>query len=662
MLNLPLMLRYLFFTALALFGPSALAQAEVTTPHARVSLVAPTQSVAPGTTAWVGLRIQHQPHWHTYWRNPGESGMPTTLTWTLPAGVKAGEIAWPAPKRVPTGGLINFGYEDDVLLPVAITVPSAQIAPLTLSAKATWLICKEVCIPEEGVVSLTLPVSPSAGAPGAHAGLFEKTFAATPKPFPGKVSAAKHSDGVALTFEKSVLPGVSDAALSDAFFFPFTESVIAPSAPQLAFTDATRFMLKLVAEPNAKPDAGKTLPGVLTVGQFAYEVPNVAVADATAVSAATGMTRLAAKPSPSFAPETMGAAGGDLTLWTAIALAFFGGMILNLMPCVFPVLSIKILGFAHHAGDDKSAMRAHGLAYAAGVVMSFLALAGLLLAVRAAGSNVGWGFQLQHPVVVGVLALVFLLIGLNLLGVFEVRFAPNVNAAESKRPLVNAFSSGILAVVAASPCTAPFMGAALGFALTQSSVFSLAIFAALGLGMALPYVLLAWFPGWLKKLPRPGPWMETLKKWLSLPMFATVAWLGWVLWLQLAPETDAKVPSAQISSQEKAWKVWNQADIVTENAAGRAVFVDFTAAWCVSCQANKKLVLNTDAAASAFAAKNVTLMRADWTKQDPKITDALKALGRSGVPVYVLHRPGKAPLVLPEILTVGLISDALKTL
>jgi thiol:disulfide interchange protein len=350
--------------------------------------------------------------------------------------------------------------------------------------------------------------------------------------------------------------------------------------------------------------------------------------------------------------------GGDLTLCAAFALAFVGGMILNLMPCVFPVLSIKILGFAQHAGNNKSVMRAHGIAYSLGVVATFLALAGALLAVRAAGSNVGWGFQLQHPVVIGVLALVFLLIGLNLLGVFEVRFAPQVGEGTHKNANVQAFLSGVLAVVAASPCTAPFMGAALGFALTQSAATSLAIFAALGIGMALPYALLAWFPGWLKKLPRPGAWMNTLKKWLSLPMFATVAWLGWVLWLQLAPASD--VPAAQVASEK--WLPWSDEAIASSVAQGKPVFVDFTAAWCVSCQANKRLVLNTESVGKAFAAKNVTLMRADWTKQDPKITDALKALGRSGVPVYVLHRPGKSPLVLPEVLTPGIVNEALATL
>jgi thiol:disulfide interchange protein DsbD len=291
-----------------------------------------------------------------------------------------------------------------------------------------------------------------------------------------------------------------------------------------------------------------------------------------------------------------------------------------------------------------------------------LALAALLLAVRAAGANVGWGFQLQNPIVVSVLAIVFLLIGLNLLGVFELRVATGVDVAQSKRPLVNAFSSGVLAVVAASPCTAPLMGAALGFALTQPPIFSLAIFGSLGTGMALPYALLAWFPAWLKKLPRPGSWMNTMKRWLSLPMFATVAWLGWVLWLQLSPAPADVSPPTSAAAATSVWKPWSEEAVKSEVAAGRAVFVDYTAAWCVSCQANKKLVLETDTVASAFANKNVVLMRADWTKKDPAITQALTALGRSGVPVYVLHRPGKNPLILPEILTASVVKEALASI
>jgi thiol:disulfide interchange protein len=637
-----------FFLCLAL-AHAAWAQSSAKTPNAEVSLVAQTTSAEPGKSAWIGLRIQHQPHWHTYWRNPGESGMPTAVEWKNPAGVTVGEIAWPTPKRIPTGGLVNFGFEDDLLLPMQVQIPAAQNGPLLLKARANWLICKEVCIPEEGEVSLTLNVASGTATPSAHATLFTKSFNAQPQALgelPLKSAAAQRSAKEIVL----ALDNLPTGAAKSAYFYPYVEGIVNPSAPQVAYVANGRVALQMLLAPNAA--ASKEIEGVLAVDDKSFSLKANVLEAANAIIPA-GLTKIAAT---ALAPETM--TGGDLTLWAAFALAFVGGMILNLMPCVFPVLSIKILGFAQHAGDNKSVMRAHGIAYSLGVVATFLALAGALLAVRAAGSNVGWGFQLQHPVVIGVLALVFLLIGLNLLGVFEVRFAPQVGEGTHKNANVQAFLSGVLAVVAASPCTAPFMGAALGFALTQSAATSLAIFAALGIGMALPYALLAWFPGWLKKLPRPGAWMNTLKKWLSLPMFATVAWLGWVLWLQLAPASDA--PAAQVAAEK--WQPWSDEAIASSVAQGKPVFVDFTAAWCVSCQANKRLVLNTESVGKAFAAKNVTLMRADWTKQDPKITDALKALGRSGVPVYVLHRPGKSPLVLPEVLTAGLVNEALATL
>jgi len=442
--------------------------------------------------------------------------------------------------------------------------------------------------------------------------------------------------------------------------------------------------------------------------------------------------------------------GGEsnLTLLSALLLAFFGGMILNLMPCVFPVLSLKILSFAKHGGAvpapisdmdrprgrgrsrwlrngahnadataaaadheqvKRSAMRQHGIFYAVGVVLSFLALAGVLLALKGAGSAIGWGFQLQNPGVVWVLAIIFFLIGLNLMGAFEVgQLAPSsLLSMQAKHPGVDAFFSGVLAVIAASPCTAPFMGAALGFALTQSAAAALLVFAALGLGMALPYVLLAWFPRWLDKLPRPGQWMVTFKQLLAFPMFATVVWLVWVLamqagvdgaaivllglvglafgawligsqkagvrWLGAAavvaaaalawPSADtSQAASGPIKSGAVTWQPWDAAALDKLVADGKPVFVDFTAAWCVSCQVNKRTVLTRSEIEQLFAAKKVTLMRADWTNRDERITKALAAMNRSGVPVYVLHAPGKAPQLLPEILTTGIVREALNAL
>ena len=371
---------------------------------------------------------------------------------------------------------------------------------------------------------------------------------------------------------------------------------------------------------------------------------------------------------------------------------------------MFPILSLKVLGFAR--GGGTVAMRANGLSFAAGVVLSFLALAGLLLALRAAGEAVGWGFQLQSPLVVTFLALLFFALGLNLSGVFEFQslLPQSLASATLKHPAADSFLSGVLAAVVASPCTAPFMGAALGYAVTQGPGAALAVFGALGAGMAAPYVLLAWFPAWLKRLPRPGPWLARFKQFLAFPMYATVVWLAWVLSLQIGPNSIIWLGAAMVligmgawmisqtggiwrigaavaigcgiaaawpgsetsattsATKQDGWAPWAGGDIAALNAAGTPVFVDFTAAWCVTCQVNKKVVLETKPVREAFAAKSVKLMRADWTRRDPAITAALNDFGRNGVPVYVLYAPGKAPVILPEILSERIVTEALKAL
>jgi thiol:disulfide interchange protein len=408
-----------------------------------------------------------------------------------------------------------------------------------------------------------------------------------------------------------------------------------------------------------------------------------------------------------------GAGQSTMGLTAAIALALVGGLILNLMPCVFPVISLKVLGFAQQAHGKLAIIRMHGLVFAAGVVLSFVALAGVVLALRAGGEELGWGFQLQSPAVVTALAILFFLLTLNIAGLFEVsKLVPSgVAAFEARNPYVNSFLSGVLAVVIASPCTAPFMGAALGFALAQPVAEALIIFVALGLGMALPYLLLAWYPAWLKRLPKPGPWMVWLKQLLAIPLAATVIWLGWVLaqqqsgvdafarllfvlllltvgvWcvqqhlmprsvsraLALAavlvagwvawPLMDDAAPAANAKpSVIGDWQPYSRVRLDELVNSGQPVFVDFTAAWCVSCQANKKLVLEREDAITAFAEKKVVLLRADWTRRDPEITAALAEFGRRGVPVYALYRPGKSTLVLPEILTPGGLREALQTL
>ena len=695
---------------MALLCAPLLHAAPIKTEHAEVELIAEKTALVRGEKNVIGLSIKHAPHWHTYWKNPGDSGYPTKITWDVPSGYGVGEFDWPTPKRLATGTIINFGYEGEVLLPVAISVPLAANVgeSVTFKGKAEWLVCKDVCIPEEGIVSLTLPVAASNGA-GADSARFTAARAATP----GDASAWKATlyapANPARDAWLDLVAPAGAAALTALDVFPVSEQVNDPSVQQV-YRTALGYAVKL-----------KMVDGV----KLAERMPIVLAASAP-VGARGEMagTTLATVSNAAFAlPAGATALGGSvtnadassnaLTFWSAMLLAFLGGMVLNLMPCVFPVLSLKILSFAQHSGkavESRTAMRQHGIYYAVGVVLSFLALAAVMLALKSAGSAVGWGFQLQNPGVVWVLAVIFFLIGLNLMGAFEVgQLAPSsLLSMQAKHPGVDAFFSGVLAVIAASPCTAPFMGAALGFALTQSAAAALAVFAALGIGMALPYVLLAWFPKWLDKLPRPGQWMVTFKQLLAFPMFLTVVWLVWVISLQAGadgaaigllglvglafaawligsmkagvrwagvaaaliatalawPASDSAqaATGASTNASKATWQAWDPAAVAKLNSEGTPVFVDFTAAWCVSCQANKKLVLSRTEIVDLFAQKQVTLMRADWTNRDERITQALAAMNRSGVPVYVLHAPGKAPKVLPELLTTGIVKDALASL
>jgi thiol:disulfide interchange protein len=738
----------------------------IKTPHAEVELIAAQTALVAGQSARIGLSIKHAPHWHTYWKNPGDSGYPTKVTWALPAGYSISEFDWPAPKRLATGPIVNFGYEGEVLLPATLNVPASAAvgSSITLKGKAEWLVCKDVCIPEDGDVSLTLPVVASTmGSNNENAAMksrFDATDAARPATLAGWSGKASVLGRDMLL---DIVPAAGALSLVSFDVFPEPEQINDPSVQRVYRTKTGYAVaLKLVEGAKVPPTFNVVLTskdqliGTAKAGIVSVSVAATGAGDSSNAGNATqgialpaGAVLLADASTSSTAMKPMDSDGSivndaGLTLWSAIAFAFVGGMILNLMPCVFPVLSLKILSFAQHGGAlplggrarervsvipirskggvplanppprgaGTKAMRTHGIFYAAGVVLSFLALAGVLLALKSAGSAIGWGFQLQNPGVVWVLAIIFFLIGLNLMGAFEVgQLAPSsLLSIQAKHPGVDAFFSGVLAVIAASPCTAPFMGAALGFALTQSTIAALAVFAALGVGMALPYVLLSWFPKWLEKLPRPGQWMVTMKQVLAFPMFLTVVWLVWVISMQSGADgaaivmlglvglgfaawmigsarsgarwagvvagvaaaalawpasvaSDASVTAATTSASgtkgAQQWQPWDPAAIAKLNAEGKPVFVDFTAAWCVSCQANKRLVLTRDEIVQAFNAKNVVLMRADWTNKDDRITKALAEMNRSGVPVYVLHAPGKPAQLLPELLTTGIVKEAL---
>jgi len=687
----------LALAALVLLGAGRVASAPVQAENAEAELIARELALAPGEAAIIGLRIKHDPHWHTYWLNPGDSGMPTTIQWKLPAGIKAGQIQWPVPKRIPLPPMMNHGFEGEIVLPVEIRVPKDWPAgqEARLAARADWLICKDVCIPGGADLTLSLPVVAASPAPNPKwKALFEAAFAGMPG---GKIEKASASTANGIITLK--LEGVKPLPGREVFALSTIEGLIESAAPQTVKQEGESTVITLAVTSNLSASEPRISGVVVGVAERAltFEAPM-----SGKIVAGKGMDE-----APVKGARAVAAAGGEeLSLALAIVFALFGGLILNLMPCVFPILSLKVLGFAR--GGGTVAMRANGLAFAAGVVLSFIALAAVLLGLRATGEAVGWGFQLQSPLVVTFLALLFFALGLNLSGVFEFSslLPQSLASASFEHPVVDSFFSGVLAAVVASPCTAPFMGAALGYAVTQNPWTALAVFGALGCGMAAPYILLAWFPAWLKRLPKPGPWLAKFKQLLAFPMYATVVWLAWVLSLQIGPNaivwlgaamvlialgtwllgqtttarwrfaaalvialglyaawpTGETVAAGTSKSRSDGWAPFAAADIAALNAAGTPVFVDFTAAWCVTCQVNKKMVLETRSVREAFAAKSVKLMRADWTRRDPVITAALAEFGRNGVPVYVLYAPGKPPMLLPEILSERIVADALKNL
>lgn len=690
-------------SAWAQSAPSAV----VSTPQLRAELLAHApQGVQSGQTLWVGLQLTHQPEWHTYWRNPGDSGLPTQIELNLPAGITAGDVLWPLPHKQKAGKLTNYGFEQTVLLVVPLTV-SPQYKPnaeqtLALQARANWLVCRLECIPQEGEFALRIPVH-SSFAP--HTAAFEAVLAEQPQRL-SNIKASTRFEAQHLVLQVSGLPAaVQGQTLS---VFPENPELIESAAEQHLRANQTWqgdvWTVQLPLSPLRLTDPPH-MGFLLTAGTGTQRQGFAVTAAITQAWPAVSELAAAHVPVALNAPaDSEGALGFVL----ALIGAFVGGLILNLMPCVLPVLAIKLLGFAQHSHAHR-AHRVAGMAYTAGVVLSFLALGAGVLALRAAGEQLGWGFQLQSPVVVSVLAAFFTLIALNLFGLFEFgQILPSrVASFQYKHPVMDAALSGVLAVAVASPCTAPFMGASLGLAMTLPAWQALTIFAAMGLGLAAPYLLASFVPAVARLLPHPGPWMVTLRQLLAFPMLATVVWLLWVLGQQTSLDAaifalgglillaafvwslQLRTPAARgltwliaavwvwgtlnfvqtlnapentATTHHTVWQPWSEAAVAQSLAQGRPVFVDFTAAWCVTCQINKQSTLSNSAVLTDLAARQVTLMRADWTRRDPAITAALNALGRSGVPVYVLHAPGQAPLVLSELLSVNKMQEALATL
>lgn len=664
-------------------------------PRVQARLIAEQNEIAPGGTVAVALEEVIRPGWHTYWVNPGVAGAPSSLVWTLPEGWKAGAIEWPYPKSLPVAQLMDYGYEGTVWLLTKVTAP-ADAKPgsmVTLTARGQWLVCKEVCIPEEGTLSLPLTISANPSAPYATvAEKFAAARAKLPTASPWPVHLAR-KDGALDLFLAA--PRLASAHPKDAQFFPLHQREIVGMAPQQMGFASDGLVLRLKPGDKLKD----SLDGVLVL---------------TSADGSVQALDIHATPG-TVPPAKFGERGGRLGIPLAVLFALLGGIILNLMPCVLPVLAMKAFGIANKAHADKGEAAREGLAYGIGAVLSFLVLGGAVVGLRDAGQAVGWGFQLQTPIVVAGFALLIFAVGLNLSGVFEIAAGITGGDAFTRRGgSVGAFFTGVLAVAIAAPCTAPFMAAALGFALTQTIAIALLVFLALGIGFALPFVVIALSPALLRLLPKPGLWMVRFRQALAFPMYGAAAWLLWVLTQEAGANGLVAALAAMIALAFSAWawgvsrhatshwrhvgsvavalglllalaalavtgtgqgrattsvsaapsgiasEPYSTARLASLRAENRPVFVDATAAWCITCLVNEKVALSGSRLREAFAKNKIAYLVADWTNRNPEITALLEAHGRSGVPLYLYYAPGAAQAkVLPQILTESAVLSAI---
>ncbi|MDQ2833670.1 MAG: thioredoxin family protein [Acidobacteriota bacterium] len=662
--------------------------------HLTAELVSLSPRIVAGGKVQAGLVLTLEEHWHVYWLNAGDSGEPPHIAWTLPTGITAAAMQFPIPSRLPLGPLMDFGYEDSVTFPVELSAGVAvRPGPVHLDAKITWLVCREVCIPGKAHLGLNLTVAPAVPAVADSAqpvGALGEALTLLPKVLP--TDAKLTVNGGKSEFVLTLITGKHE---TDAEFYPAEQDQIVNAADQSVEPLSNGLRLRVPRSEDLKSLPAE-LRGVIKLSDtVAYDVASPVIAGEV--------------PPAAGSLGRGGSSSGGVTTLTAVGLAFLGGIILNLMPCVFPVLFLKGLALVQSSGEARSRLRSHGVVYTLGIVVSFWIIVAVLLILRAEGSQAGWGFQLQSPTFLTLLAAGIFFFALSLAGLFDIGLSLTSVGGElaQKQGYTGSFFTGVLATVVATPCTAPLMGAAIGFALAQPAGITFAIFTALGLGLATPYVLLSFQPAWTRLLPRPGAWMEIFKQLTAAVFFATVIWLtyvygslfaggdsggqgvyrvalllacflllavaGWVLgrWPARWTSTLAalliaigalSIPLYQPKNRTLVWTPYTQQALEQARASGHPVFIDFTAAWCLSCQVNERLVLKSADIQREFRKDGVVLLKADWTQYDPAITRQLAEVNRSGVPTYVIYptSPGVAADVLPELLTKDVVLAALR--
>jgi len=674
--------------------------------HVDAQLVAETEVAVPGESVWVALRLDHMENWHTYWMNPGDAGKPTEITWQLPDGIEAGEIVWPLPERFELpADLVDFGYTEEIFLLTELQIPESWSATtLNIAAEAQWLECEEICIPGGATVSLSLPLSDS--GPADIDARWVEGFASVRDYLP-RADIVLDSMFSISGEEINLLVQATDPIFENAdsiTFIPDTHRILDYIAPQQITSQLSSLQLSQKAHSRALREPPSRIGGLLIVEEAGgslttYEVE--AAPEGVTMSALDGLL-----------PASSGNGAKDMSLLLVFLFAMTGGLILNLMPCVFPVLSLKAMSLASNSGGPVREQRLHGVAYASGVILSFLLLAGVLMTLQASGALIGWGFQLQSPWFVASLLFLFFLMGLSMSGVIEIGTGIMGVGSElsDKDGYAGSFFTGVLASVVASPCTAPFMGAALGFAFTQTMPVALTVFFALGLGMSLPFLLISFIPALANMLPRPGHWMLTFRQLMAFPLYATAVWLLWVLGRQTSVDAMALVVAScvligvaawlyqrqtqsnwrylevaviagciigvisvlnssmletrqatTVAAEGESFEVYSDARLIELRSSGQPVFVNMTASWCITCLVNERVALSSDAVTQAMADKEVTYLKGDWTNNDPAITEVLKRFQTSGVPLYLMYPsdPNLPAEVLPQILTEGIILDAL---